>query len=111
MVYGDSKKSCTVAIIVPQILKVENWAKEKGKIKIENDLGKNPSDLKTLTTDPDLKKLLMDEISNLCKEHKLSGLERPKDIWVTFDAFTIENNLLTPTFKLKRNVVTKEYEP
>lgn len=102
MVYGDSKKSCTVAIIVPQILKVENWAKEKGK---------NPSDLKTLTTDPDLKKLLMDEISNLCKEHKLSGLERPKDIWVTFDAFTIENNLLTPTFKLKRNVVTKEYEP
>jgi long-chain acyl-CoA synthetase len=50
----------------------------------------------------------MDELAALAKEHKLSGLEKPKDIYLTDDAFTVENNLLTPTFKLKRNVV-REY--
>jgi long-chain acyl-CoA synthetase len=54
--------------------------------------------------EPEFKKLIMDEIAALSKEHKLSGLEKPKDIYLTDDAFTIENNLLTPTFKLKRNI-------
>ncbi len=31
MVYGDSLRSCTVAIIVPHINKAEDWAKENGK--------------------------------------------------------------------------------
>jgi len=34
----------------------------------------------------------------------LSGLEKPKDIYVSFEPFSIENNILTPTFKLKRNI-------
>jgi len=37
-------------------------------------------------------------------ENKISGLEKPKDIVLTLDAFTVENNILTPTFKLKRNI-------
>ena len=52
----------------------------------------------------------MDEIANICKEHKLSSLEKPKDIFLTADAFSIENNLLTPTFKLKRNVARDFYK-
>jgi long-chain acyl-CoA synthetase len=40
---------------------------------------------------------------NLAKENKLSGLEKPKDIHLSSEAFTIENDQLTPTFKLKRN--------
>jgi long-chain acyl-CoA synthetase len=58
--------------------------------------------------EPEFKKLVIDSIAAIKKEHKLSGLEKPKDIYLTDDAFTIENNLLTPTFKLKRNVV-REY--
>lgn len=64
--------------------------------------------MKKVLADPEFKKLIMEEIAALSKEHKLSGLEKPKDIYLTDDAFTIENNLLTPTFKLKRNVV-REY--
>lgn len=29
--HGDSKKSCTVAIVVPEMGKVKNWARENGK--------------------------------------------------------------------------------
>lgn len=54
--------------------------------------------------DPVYKKFIQDEINRLGVENKLSSLEKPKDIALTLDAFTIENNLLTPTFKLKRNV-------
>lgn len=57
---------------------------------------------------PDFKKLILEEINRLTKEKKLSSLEKPKDIFISKDGFTIENNLLTPTFKLKRNIA-REY--
>ena len=37
-------------------------------------------------------------------------MEKPGDIFMTAEAFTIENDLLTPTFKLKRNVCKKVYQ-
>ena len=52
----------------------------------------------------DFKKMIMDEIAAVSATNKLSGLEKPKDIHLTSDAFSVENNLLTPTFKLKRNI-------
>lgn len=55
------------------------------------------------------KKLIQDEMNRLGVENKLSGLEKPKDIFLTLDAFSIENNILTPTFKLKRNVGREVY--
>jgi len=60
--------------------------------------------LAKVVEDPEFKKYILDDIATLCKEHKLSGLEKPKDIYITSEGFTIENNLLTPTFKLKRNI-------
>ncbi len=54
--------------------------------------------------DPEFKKLVQDEIARICAEQKLNGLEKPKDIFLTLEMFSIDNNLLTPTFKLKRNV-------
>jgi long-chain acyl-CoA synthetase len=105
MVYGDSLRSCTVAIIVPQSDRVKKWATESGKFRIyfifylgvEFDFNQN---VKLVA----FKKVITEEIDKICKEHKLSGLEKPKDIFITTDAFSIENNLLTPTFKLKRNI-------
>jgi long-chain acyl-CoA synthetase len=40
----------------------------------------------------------------------LSGLERPKAITLVREPFTIENNILTPTFKLKRNVAKEIFK-
>ena len=37
------------------------------------------------------------------KEFKFSGLEIPRKFYFTRDEFTLENGLLTPTLKLKRN--------
>lgn len=40
----------------------------------------------------------------------LSGLERPKAITLVREPFTVENNILTPTFKLKRNVAKEIFK-
>ena len=40
----------------------------------------------------------------------MNGLEKPKDLFLTADAFSVENEIFTPTFKLKRNVARKIYE-
>jgi long-chain acyl-CoA synthetase len=52
----------------------------------------------------------MEDMTRLGKENKLSSLEKPKDIYLSSDAFSIENDQLTPTFKLKRNVAQKAYQ-
>jgi len=52
----------------------------------------------------------MEDMARLAKENKLSGLEKPKDICLSSDAFSIENDQLTPTFKLKRNIAKKAYQ-
>lgn len=95
IIYGDSLRSCVVAIIVPHLDKVQAWSKENG----------NPEqDPNQSIKDTAFKKLIFDEVLRICAEQKLSGLERPKDIFITLETFSVENNLLTPTFKLKRNV-------
>ena len=94
-VYGDSLKNCLVAIVVPEESQAKAWCAANGK---EN-----------ACVEPEFKKLIMDDMLRLAKENKLSGLEKPKEIFLTLDAFTIENEILTPTFKLKRNVAKKVY--
>jgi long-chain acyl-CoA synthetase len=53
----------------------------------------------------------LDEIARICTEQNLNGLEKPKDIFLTLEMFSVDNNLLTPTFKLKRNVARDYFRP
>jgi len=53
---------------------------------------------------------VVDEVAKIGKEQKLSGLEKPKDILIYNGTFSIDNNLLTPTFKLKRNVAREFFK-
>jgi len=94
MVYGDSLKDFVVAVVVPDVAAVEAWVQENkfGDFEIED----------VIITD-ELKTALMASMTQLADENKLSRLERPRYIHVTLDAFTVENGILTPTMKLKRN--------
>lgn len=98
-IYGDSLRSCVVAIIVPDMGKVKRFAREQGM---------DTENLKAVMESKEFKKFIMDDIATLAKENKLSGLEKPRDIFITDDTFSVENNLITPTYKLKRNIA-REY--
>lgn len=54
--------------------------------------------------DENFRNIVFDELNQIGTKNKLSRLEMPKGIYLTKEAFSVENNILTPTFKLKRNV-------
>ena len=47
----------------------------------------------------------------IAKEKKLSSLEKPKEFVLHHELFSIENNMLTSTFKMKRNVAKEVMMP
>lgn len=56
-----------------------------------------------------LRELLKTEMGNLALEKKLSSLEKPKSFVIHEELMTETNDCLTPTFKVKRNMVQKKY--
>ena len=49
------------------------------------------------------------DVLALAKENALNGLEKPKQIKLLKEPFTVESDLLTPTFKLKRNIAKERF--
>ena len=59
-------------------------------------------DKKALLESPLLKKAILAQMEEKAKEYKLSGIERVKKVHITPHAFSVQNDIVTPTFKLKR---------
>ncbi|KAJ3681040.1 hypothetical protein LUZ60_015529 [Juncus effusus] len=98
-IYGDSFNSALVGIVCvePEVLKA--WAASEG-IKYE-DLGQ-------LVNDPRAHKAVLDDMDAVGKDAQLRGFEFAKAVTLVLEPFTLENGLLTPTFKIKRPQA-KEY--
>lgn len=102
LIYGDSLKNSVVAVVIPE----EQWATEWAA---ENNC--EGQDFATLCQNPALKQAIATEVNRLCVENKCSSLEKPKDIHIASDLFSVENDTLTPTFKLKRHQANQLYKP
>jgi len=59
-------------------------------------------------TSNDFKRMVLEDMDRVANEHSCSTMERPKKIFLVSEPFAFDNNLLTPTFKLKRSIA-KEY--
>ncbi|KAF9961737.1 Long chain acyl-CoA synthetase 7 peroxisomal [Mortierella alpina] len=62
-----------------------------------------------LCAHPAVKETLIEELKEFGRENDLKGFEILKNIHVTAEQFSIENDLLTPTFKLKRHTAKEKY--
>ncbi|ODM95370.1 Long-chain-fatty-acid--CoA ligase 1 [Orchesella cincta] len=100
-VYGESLKSCVVAIIVPDVEAVKQWAGE-------NDI---PGTLSVLCADDRVKALILSDVTRLGKEAGLKSFEQVKDIYLHPDPFSVQNGLLTPTMKTKRPQLKAYFKP
>lgn len=96
-VYGNSLQSALVAVIVPDKDAFGKWAPSvpDGDDTYRSDLVKT-----------ELLKVLL----AYGKENDLKGFEQARAIYLTADEFSIENDTLTPTFKLKRETAYKVYK-
>lgn len=69
-----------------------------------------PDDLAPHLNDEKVHKAIIENFLELAKVNKFSGLEKIKKIYVTKDPFSIENEILTPTMKIKRNIAKNVYK-
>jgi long-chain acyl-CoA synthetase len=98
MLYGDDKKFIT-ALILPDRELIESYAREQDILF---------SDFEELINHEDIKKLIEDEIERATEN--FSHHEKVKKFTLISDDFTVENGMLTPTWKLRRGKIVERYK-
>lgn len=96
MVSGD-KRPHLVGLIVPDPEWAVEWA-------MANDI---PYDLKSLCDLPAFRSAVMDAVDRVNKQ--VSSTEKVRNITLTPDGFTIDNEMLTPSLKIRRHVIRDVY--
>lgn len=107
-VHGDSIQTFLVAIfgVQPDI-----FAPFASKVLGKPIDGTDLAAVKAATQEPKIKSAILKDLDRVGRKNKFAGYERVKNIIVDVDPFTIENELLTPTLKLKRPVAAKRFRP
>ena len=96
MVYGD-RRPYLVGIVVPDEEWVKAWAAENGK----------PDDLKLLGGDEDFRKAIGAVVERA--NEGLSTIEKVRHFMIAGEPFTIENEMLTPTIKIRRHKIIETF--
>ena len=100
-VHGDSLQSYLVAMIVPEKDYVMKWA--KGVKALE---GKS---FKEVCESEELHAAIQDDLKRLFTSAGLRGFERIQKFTVDSEGWSVDNGMLTPTFKLVRKQLQKHY--
>lgn len=97
MIVGDNRPSLAALAVLDK----DKWRDFAG----ENAI--NP-DEKGVLSRPDVRKIIVRRMAAALK--KFPRYAQVRDVFPTFEAWTIENDLLTPTMKLKRNHIVECYK-
>lgn len=92
-IYGDSLRDHIIGFFVMDPANCGKWGKEKG-LEYGDDLLKNE----------EFMQVVYDDLMSLATDAKCNSLEKPKQILLIKDPWTTENEYLTPTMKMKRNI-------
>ena len=87
------------AVVVPELESLRAWARDKG-VRFKGD--------QELCQTREVEELLEQQILEFSGDFK--GYERPKKFFVSHEEFSVANDMLTPTLKLKRRNVLIAYE-
>jgi long-chain acyl-CoA synthetase len=96
MVYGD-RRPHLVALLVPDAEAATSWAAAHGK----------PADLTQLLADSSFRRHLGDAIDRINRQ--LAPAEKVRRFLLTAEPFTVDNEMCTPTLKIRRHIIIARY--
>lgn len=99
-VFGDSLNDYTVAFFTIEPASAKRWGTQNGGLSVDQCL-----------SSPAFKQAVFDDVMALAVVNKFNSLEKPKNIALILDPWTIEDGMLTPTQKLKRNIAKDRLRP
>ncbi|PAA56810.1 hypothetical protein BOX15_Mlig027757g4 [Macrostomum lignano] len=102
---GDSLESCALAVVVPSAEAAQAWAHRHR----EDSAGSPEVAMTAACGSEEFKQAVMQEMLAAGKAAGLKSFEQAKDIVLHPEAFSIENGLLTPTFKARRPELRKRF--
>jgi long-chain acyl-CoA synthetase len=98
LVIGDKRNYCSAVIVIAHD-PIMKWVNENN-IEVEYN--------KDINNNEQVRELIRNEIDK--HSVNLARYETIKDFYLTSEVFTIENEMLTPTLKVKRKVVEEKYK-
>lgn len=105
-VHGDSHQSNLVGIFG---VDPPNFGPFASKIVKKTVSPEDLAAVKAAARDPRVVKAFVAHLDNIAKKSKFNGYERVRNAFLDIDPFTIENELLTPTLKLKRPQTARKF--
>jgi long-chain acyl-CoA synthetase len=105
-VHGDSMQTFLVAIFGVQPDIFAPFASKVLGRKIE------PTDMEAIKAackEEKVRQAVLKDLDRIGRKNKFAGYERVKNFYLLIEPFTTENELLTPTLKLKRQVAAKKF--
>ena len=97
MIHGQNMPY-NVAVVVPDAAEIKEWASKNGA---------EGADLATLCNNPQLKARVREELEKYSVEFK--GYEKVENFILVPEEFTTDNDMMTPSLKVKRRNVMKKY--
>ena len=99
-VYGDTLQNYLIAFVYPSQKEIFGLIKSKYD-DISDDNYKEHFD------EDDIKKEVIKDIDTYGRKNDLKGFELPKKIYLCKEPFSIENQIITPTMKIRRHQAKK----
>ncbi|KAI0053843.1 acetyl-CoA synthetase-like protein [Auriscalpium vulgare] len=105
-VHGDSLKSYVIGVVVPDPAQLAAFA---GKVLGRTVSADDTQTLKQIVSEPKLVNAVLAALTKEGEKH-LKGFELLKRIHVSLDPFSVDDNTMTPTFKLRRKDAYNKYK-
>ena len=101
-VYGDSYQNYLVAIIVPNRNAIVDFLNSK-------NIECNKDNCQEFYENKELKDEILKDLEKFGKKADFKGFEIIKKIYLSPEPFTVENDLCTPTLKIRRHIAKKYF--
>ena len=104
--YGESQYSYAIALVYPELKECAEFLK---KNKIMGDINYEKITIEELCENRELENEIIKDCDIVGRHFDLKGFEIPKKVKIIKEPFTPENNLMTPTLKLKSKNIKMKY--